>query len=845
MKKKREQLLAPKEKNKLYRLNFRIAGIILFTLLTLAAVIIINVKLYQDLNSHNQIQRTLSRIDEQVHQLSDVKWVIISDQIITQEEIDQIQNKKNLIRKLFVEMENGSVQHEQFNVIQKVFEEYSVSTSFLFNLISKGDFIKANTYNHETVEPIAKKLNELTTKETELHHEYLMTEQRKFFNTGVTVTAIAFILFIILGRYLQKNREFLLFNDLMYSQISYIFDASHEAICVIDRNLNIVRANTTFIDEFGSNEDKKCCELCFNKLCHTDYCHLKRIVNGDDSVEDLVDRKHADGSVRYYLVTACRYYDYEGNLIGIIKNFKDVTERTNYVIMLRRYKILTRYARDIILFTDNDGLIIDANNAALKFYEYSKEQILSLNISDLYPPEVMAPTFDRQELEKEGYTFETVHKNRIGTKIPVEVSSIRVDFEDEKIVISIIRDMTERKLAEQSLNDQKEFAENLITSSAIPMFVLDPHHKVLIWNKACEELLGVKAKEVLGTGNHWKAFYKTKNQCLADAIIDDSLEHLPDGYIKMNQSKIIKKGLHAENWVQIGGKKKYIYIEAAPVFDSNNNLVAAVEIVQDFTERKNNEEELLKFNRKIQLELELASKVQRSMLPKFIPDIPNICFAWKSEPSIYVGGDMLDIFYLDKDKIGFYLLDVKGHGIGAALTAVTLNNHLRSNYRTHDHSYNNTIFSPSVILTQLNEYFTSEINAFFTILYGIIDIKNLVMTYARAGHCLPIIISKDGTSTVPEQGGVAVGLLKGAAYSDITIKLKQDDKVLLYTDGVLESDSGVSAKPFLINDLVNQVSTYRHECVADIVDNIILQAKKRTETLEVRDDITVLGFELN
>lgn len=844
MKLKREHLTTRKEKSKSYILNFRIAGIILSIILIIAAVAIINVKLYQSVATHQQTQRVISQIDEQVHLLDGQKWEIISEQNISPTELKQVHKQRDVIRSLLNKLEIESGHNEQFTEINYVFEDYNVSTSLLFNLIAEGNLKKISSFGLETVEPTFKKLNELITNTEILHNETLIVKQRNSFNTGAATTAVAFVMLIVLGRYLERNRKTLLINDLFYSQIKYLFDASNEAICVIDRNFNVTRTNKTFIDMFGSNKDKKCYELCMNKLCHTDKCHLNRIFKGDDSIEDLIDRKLADGSVGYYLVTACPYYDSEDKLIGIIKNFRDVTERTRSVELLRRYKLLTKYARDIILFADDKGFILDANNAALKFYGYSKELLLTMNIRDLHPPETRMPKFKRTALD-EGLTFETVHIDIKGIKLPVEVSTIRVSFENEGIIVSIARDITGRKRAELLLKEQKEFADNLILNLSVPSFVLDPQHKVLVWNKACEELTGVKEEEVVATDNHWQAFYKTKKHCLADAIIDNSLELLPESYVVMNQSKIISQGLYSESWLEINNNHKYVIAEAAPIFDSNNNMVAAIETLQDITERKKAETELLKFNKKMRLEFELASKVQKSMLPKELPAIPNIGISWKFEPSIYVGGDMLDIFYQDEDKIGFYILDVNGHGISAALNAVALSYHLNSNYRIKDISRDNTTFSPSVILTEINKYYSSKINGFVTIIYGNIDTNTLLMTYARAGHCLPIIVSQDGCATVLEQGGVAVGLLKDAAYSDITVQLKPGDKVLLYTDGALESENSISAKPFLMNDFVNQLSTYRHECIADIVDTVISQAKNRTETLEVRDDITVLGFEIN
>jgi two-component system cell cycle sensor histidine kinase PleC len=152
-------------------------------------------------------------------------------------------------------------------------------------------------------------------------------------------------------------------------------------------------------------------------------------------------------------------------------------------------------------------------------------------------------------------------------------------------------DVTDRKMFEEALQDQKDFATSLVQYSAVPTFVIDSQHTVLQWNKACEDLTDMKASDVVGTDNHWKAFYDHKRPCLADIVLNKELHRLPDYYDKYEKSEHIATGLHAENWVQnMGGKSRYLILDAAPINDSGGRLIAVVETLQDITELKQMEE---------------------------------------------------------------------------------------------------------------------------------------------------------------------------------------------------------------------------------------------------------------
>ncbi len=140
---------------------------------------------------------------------------------------------------------------------------------------------------------------------------------------------------------------------------------------------------------------------------------------------------------------------------------------------------------------------------------------------------------------------------------------------------------------------EKNLLESVIKKSAVATFVLDKNHKVKYWNEACEELTGVKAKDVMGTDEHWKAFYQHRRPCVADIVLYGLSEDFSNLYKTRSKSLLTKGGLHAEDWFRnLGGKDRYVIFDAAPVYDEAGEILAAVETLQDITGLKRSEEAL-------------------------------------------------------------------------------------------------------------------------------------------------------------------------------------------------------------------------------------------------------------
>jgi len=142
------------------------------------------------------------------------------------------------------------------------------------------------------------------------------------------------------------------------------------------------------------------------------------------------------------------------------------------------------------------------------------------------------------------------------------------------------------------LESEKSFAEQLLQQTAVPCYVIDAEHRVIIWNRACEELTGVSAERVIGGMEPWRAFYQERRRVLADIVVDGALHEMADLYTSYADSPLIPEGLRAEGWYRLKDKQRFLCFDAAPIRDAEGRVIAAIETLQDVTLRANTEAQL-------------------------------------------------------------------------------------------------------------------------------------------------------------------------------------------------------------------------------------------------------------
>jgi PAS domain S-box-containing protein len=252
-------------------------------------------------------------------------------------------------------------------------------------------------------------------------------------------------------------------------------------------------------------------------------------------------------------------------------------------------------AVDAIISIDDKGIIATVNQACLEIFGYQEGELVGNNIKMLMPSpyheghdSYLKNYHETGDKKIIGIGREVIGRRKDGSEFPIELSVSENQTISGHTFTGILRDISERKEALRNLSIQKEYYESLIHNLNVPAFILNTSHKVIIWNKACEEMTGVLSEDVIGTSDHWRGFYNENRPLLADIVLDQSFEQIDDLYEIELENSFIEGGRHIQNWcpIPVKGTPLYLAIDAGPIFDKEGNLVAIVEVLKDITKLK-------------------------------------------------------------------------------------------------------------------------------------------------------------------------------------------------------------------------------------------------------------------
>jgi sigma-B regulation protein RsbU (phosphoserine phosphatase) len=238
----------------------------------------------------------------------------------------------------------------------------------------------------------------------------------------------------------------------------------------------------------------------------------------------------------------------------------------------------------------------------------------------------------------------------------------------------------------------------------------------------------------------------------------------------------------------------------------------------------------------ISLDLESAAKTQQALLPK--PGrLGNIEFDWIFCPYRFVAGDMFNYFELNDRYLGFYQLDVAGHGVSSALLSFTLDHRIVNSLLLKD----GIPVAPEEVVAALNEEFQNSLDNYFTIIYGYIDKESGEVCLTQAGHPKPIFVSGSNAKLYGD-GGFPVGMLADLEYQSLKLQLEVGDRFFIYSDGVTEC-MNTENEQFSESRFVSLLEQYHDLSLNVLLKKIGIELRNWRKEIPFDDDVTLLAFE--
>ena len=267
----------------------------------------------------------------------------------------------------------------------------------------------------------------------------------------------------------------------------------------------------------------------------------------------------------------------------------------------------------------------------------------------------------------------------------------------------------------------------------------------------------------------------------------------------------------------------------------------------------------------INRDLEMAAAMQVNLLPSLSSNYQGITINWRFYPSTELSGDIFNFFPLDETHVGFYILDVAGHGIAAAFYSITLRHILTPDTRSlpsnspmqTDRRAAKIKEGASAVVTRLNQQFQTDTVKilYFTMTYGVINTQDCTIDLCQAGHPHALYLKQGEPAEFITSSNLPVGIMPDTTYESVSLKYDSGDRLFLYSDGITECESP-KGEMFGIENLRQFIEETRHLQISEVIqeldkricswrlgknveDNISVEDK-----ISFEDDISMLILEL-
>lgn len=279
-----------------------------------------------------------------------------------------------------------------------------------------------------------------------------------------------------------------------------------------------------------------------------------------------------------------------------------VKSMVRFVKSEKRYRDIIENAGDSIILHESNGQILHVNTQATHELGYSYEEMLTMSIQDisLVANQIIIREVARTVISGEQLTFVTEHIRKDGSNFPVEVRVSQIDYGGDQVILSIARDITDRKQAENDLKSSKDYLVNILNNIGDPVFVKDDQHKLTLVNDAFCSTFGRFREDIIG---------KT--------LVEDVPPNEQDHFLAIDRQVLANgKENSCEETLTVKGSKTSTILTKKTRYVAENGDKYLIGVIRDITERKQAEKDLSESEARYRSLIEN----QRDLVCRFAPD---------------------------------------------------------------------------------------------------------------------------------------------------------------------------------------------------------------------------------
>ena len=378
----------------------------------------------------------------------------------------------------------------------------------------------------------------------------------------------------------------------------YTFNAVPDLIALIDDHYRVIRVNQAMADRLGMAPEEVIGKYCYEIVHHAEnpppVCPHTLLLEDSQCHSAEVHEDNLNGD---FSLTVAPIRDPSGPLIGSVHILRDITEQKQAEQQIQeseaKFREIFNSANDAIHLHEVDerglpGKFIDVNDMACRMLQYSKDELLNINPLDLTTSYHSIP-LDQigEELRLKGSViFETEHKRRDGSIVPVEVNAHFVVIRRRRMVLSIIRDLSRRKRDEIALRTLSTELQTIIDNAPGMIWYKDTKNNFVRVNPAGARAFGLPVERIIG-----------KN---AEELFPHLAEHYYQDDLEVIRSGKPKLGI-VEQMTSARGETLWVQSDKVPILDEKGNVAGVLVFVVDITERKIAQDALALANKKLGL----------------------------------------------------------------------------------------------------------------------------------------------------------------------------------------------------------------------------------------------------